>query len=243
MNRLRRVGIQSGDAGGQVQEEDRPNGDMRSQDTLEPPTEIISPDYTEEAVAMQGSSVLTADSAAQTDLEMPVAEAIAGAEDAPAQEETAGTDDRTFEGEETVMENEPTMAAASTASLTADQASSNTSSEDIHTAPLPPGAEKEELTPLPANAVVAGKYVVQSQLHHGTDRNLYRVIARRQQKCTNCGRISSADMQACEYLWGRVARRATRRVLPDGRELCAPGADARPRFDGLFACITLTSFL
>src|SRR2546426_321820 len=35
------------------------------------------------------------------------------------------------------------------------------------TSPLPvTTAEQEELTPLPANAVVTGKYVVQSQLHH-----------------------------------------------------------------------------
>lgn len=59
--------------------------------------------------------------------------------------------------------------------------------------------ESEELTPLPANAVVYSKYVVQSQLHTGAERNLYRVGARRQQKCGSCGRLSSSDADTCEH--------------------------------------------
>src|SRR5947207_2890722 len=68
---------------------------------------------------------------------------------------------------------------------------------EAQTAPL--DVEHEDLTPLPANAVIAGKYVVQSQLHHGVDRNLYRVAARRQQKCEACGRLSSTDDENCEH--------------------------------------------
>ncbi|MDQ3929542.1 MAG: protein phosphatase 2C domain-containing protein, partial [Chloroflexota bacterium] len=66
------------------------------------------------------------------------------------------------------------------------------------TAPLSESTDPEGLTPLPANAVVDGRYVVQSQLHHGADRNLYRVTARRQQRCTVCGRLSSVDVDNCE---------------------------------------------
>jgi protein phosphatase len=60
-------------------------------------------------------------------------------------------------------------------------------------------AEREELTPLPANAVVTGKYIVQSQLHQSQERNLYRVAPRRQQKCGTCGRLSSIDAAHCEH--------------------------------------------
>ena len=72
-------------------------------------------------------------------------------------------------------------------------------SEEVKTAPLEVPVEREDLTPLPANAVIAGKYVVQSQLHHGSDRNLYRVVARKQQKCPACGRLSSMEATDCEH--------------------------------------------
>ena len=57
----------------------------------------------------------------------------------------------------------------------------------------------EELAPLPVNAVVGGKYIVQHQLHHSPDRNLYRVTARQQQACESCGRLTSDEAQECEY--------------------------------------------
>jgi protein phosphatase len=66
------------------------------------------------------------------------------------------------------------------------------------TAPLSRVLEREELTPLPINAVVDGRYVVQRQLHHGFDRNLYQVTARHQQRCQMCGRLSPEDAQVCE---------------------------------------------
>lgn len=69
----------------------------------------------------------------------------------------------------------------------------------IVSVPVDMGAESEELTPLPANAVVTGKYIVQSQLHHSAERNLYRVTPRHQQKCTSCGRLSSVDARNCEH--------------------------------------------
>ncbi|HVG01193.1 MAG TPA: hypothetical protein VND68_15240, partial [Chloroflexia bacterium] len=65
------------------------------------------------------------------------------------------------------------------------------------TAPLQHVPEREDLTPLPVNAVVDSRYVVQSQLHHSPDRNLYRVTTRRQQRCAGCGRPSSADLDTC----------------------------------------------
>lgn len=57
----------------------------------------------------------------------------------------------------------------------------------------------EELSPLPVNSIVAGKYVVQHQLHHSADRNLYRVAAVEQQACETCGRLSSAGASECDY--------------------------------------------
>ena len=65
------------------------------------------------------------------------------------------------------------------------------------TAPLPQMPEPEALTPLPVGAVVDGRYIIQSQLHHSTDRNLYRVTARQQQWCANCGRLSPSTESAC----------------------------------------------
>jgi PPM family protein phosphatase len=110
-------------------------------------------------------------------------------DDAPAPLEVqASEDDQAVAGAELPAE-EATEAA---------EAAEEEEGEEIKTAPLSP-AENEELTPLPGNAVVGGKYVVQSQLHHGADRNLYRVAARKQQKCPACGRLSSADATTCEY--------------------------------------------
>jgi serine/threonine protein phosphatase PrpC len=57
----------------------------------------------------------------------------------------------------------------------------------------------EELSPLPVSAVVAGKYVVQHQLHHSPDRNLYRVAAVAQQACETCGRLSPDGASECDY--------------------------------------------
>ncbi len=77
--------------------------------------------------------------------------------------------------------------------------------EDLDEEALPAQAEDEEteaaeeLEPLPVNAVVGGKYVVQHQLHHSPDRNLYRVTARRQQACETCGRLSPEEALECEF--------------------------------------------
>lgn len=73
------------------------------------------------------------------------------------------------------------------------------------TAPLPQPVEQEELHALPINFVIENKYVVQSLLHHGPDRNLYRVTTRKQQKCPTCGRISSADLEACPHCGAKMA--------------------------------------
>ncbi len=75
--------------------------------------------------------------------------------------------------------------------------------------PLPTvSVEHEDLTPLPANAVVTGKYIVQSQLHHSPERNLYRVAPRHQQKCGSCGRLSSIDAHNCEHCGANLAKEA-----------------------------------
>ena len=65
------------------------------------------------------------------------------------------------------------------------------------TAPLPQTPEPEALTPLPVGAVVDGRYIIQSQLHQSADRNLYRVTARQQEWCANCGRLSPSNESAC----------------------------------------------
>ena len=64
------------------------------------------------------------------------------------------------------------------------------------TSPLLP-VEREELTALPINAVIDSRYIVQSLLHHGEDRNLYRVTTRKQQRCPTCGRVLAADLELC----------------------------------------------
>lgn len=66
----------------------------------------------------------------------------------------------------------------------------------------------EELSPLPVNAVVGGKYLIQHQLHHSLDRNLYRVTARQQQACEACGRLSPADASECQYCGARTTGQA-----------------------------------
>lgn len=78
---------------------------------------------------------------------------------------------------------------APTGVLTPDQVEDQTS-------PLSP-VEREELTALPINAVVDGRFVVQSLLHHGQDRNLYRVTTRKQQRCETCGRVLPTDLDVC----------------------------------------------
>ncbi|HKP54890.1 MAG TPA: protein phosphatase 2C domain-containing protein [Chloroflexia bacterium] len=81
----------------------------------------------------------------------------------------------------------------------------NVAEDNVEADTLPAQAETEEaepdeeLEPLPVNAVVGGKYVIQHQLHHSSDRNLYRVTARRQQACAICGRLSSEEAQECEF--------------------------------------------
>lgn len=66
------------------------------------------------------------------------------------------------------------------------------------TAPL--GGEPEEpesLEPVPVGGLIADRYVVQNILHHGPDRNLYRVGAHNQQRCLTCGRVSAVDEEVC----------------------------------------------
>lgn len=68
---------------------------------------------------------------------------------------------------------------------------------DDRTVPLSKLPEREALNPVPVNGTIDGRYTVQNQLHHGTDRNLYRVVAGSQQRCLTCGRLSVLDAQTC----------------------------------------------
>ncbi len=79
----------------------------------------------------------------------------------------------------------------------AEQVSSDRAVTDA--LPIQSDEVAEELTPLPVNAIVGGKYIVQHQLHHSADRNLYRVSARGLQACATCGRLSAEDAIECEY--------------------------------------------
>ncbi|MDQ3927801.1 MAG: hypothetical protein M3328_01510, partial [Chloroflexota bacterium] len=66
-----------------------------------------------------------------------------------------------------------------------------------HTAPLGKGVEPDTLEPVPVNGLIANRYKVQNVLHHGPDRNLYRVGAHNQQRCLTCGRLSPVDQEVC----------------------------------------------
>ncbi len=92
---------------------------------------------------------------------------------------------------------EAAQAAQQASEQTVQEAEQRPPDVEPQTAPLSQILEREELTPLPINAVVDGRYVVQRQLHHGFDRNLYQVTARRQQRCPVCGRLSSVDDEVC----------------------------------------------
>lgn len=65
------------------------------------------------------------------------------------------------------------------------------------TAPLGKGMEPETLEPVPVGGLIADRYAVQNILHHGSDRNLYRVGAHNQQRCLTCGRLSAVDQEVC----------------------------------------------
>jgi PPM family protein phosphatase len=113
--------------------------------------------------------------------------ADAQVDDAPA-EETAVTDAApVVEGEETLLSSDM-----------ADLADRDTDPQ-LDTNPGLATLDQEELTSLPINFVVDGKYVIGSLLHHAEDRNLYRVSTRKQQKCPQCGRISTSSLSDCPH--------------------------------------------
>ena len=64
-------------------------------------------------------------------------------------------------------------------------------------APLGKGMEPDTLEPVPVSGLIANRYKVQNVLHHGPDRNLYRVGAHNQQRCLTCGRLSTVDQEVC----------------------------------------------
>ncbi|MFL5734770.1 MAG: hypothetical protein ACJ78Q_16560, partial [Chloroflexia bacterium] len=177
-----------------------------------PPAELEQPN---EPVAPMAAE-LNAGAAPVDVMDQPEAPAAEAALAAPPLAESA---EESLEGEEEGEEEvayvaevaQPTPEAAVEDEAAADAAIADEAAEDLATeagpqttAPLS-AIEAEELTPLPVNAVVAGKYVVQSQLHHGVDRNLYRVVPRRQQKCDTCGRLSSVDTTICEHCGAPLA--------------------------------------
>ncbi|HUP27558.1 MAG TPA: hypothetical protein VM409_03910, partial [Chloroflexia bacterium] len=110
----------------------------------------------------------------------------------------------TQQDEQANVENEPLGEAGATPAAASSDSETRVRKRaarkvDPQTAPLPQMLEPEALTPLPVGAVVDGRYIIQSQLHHSLDRNLYRVTARQQQWCGNCGRLSSAGIDTCAH--------------------------------------------
>lgn len=85
------------------------------------------------------------------------------------------------------------------AEIIPDSTSGSDITNETQTTPLSQGQipEREDLTPMPVNAVVDGRYIVQSQLHHSMERNLYRITARNQQLCPQCGRLSAVNAETC----------------------------------------------
>jgi serine/threonine protein phosphatase PrpC len=161
--------------------------------TLDAVGEVGEADTAEQSIEMEEAPTaleVTDADVADTDV-APGAEADMDTEvdaDVAEQDEMSGFDDMgNISG--------PLLAAdgaspdAPTGVLTPDQVEDQTS-------PLLP-VEREELTALPINAVVDGRYIVQSLLHHGEDRNLYRVTTRKQQRCPTCGRVLAADLELC----------------------------------------------
>lgn len=76
------------------------------------------------------------------------------------------------------------------------------------TAPLSSMVEPETLEPVPVNGLIASRYMVQNILHHGVDRNLYRVGAHKQQRCLTCGRLSPMDQEVCDTCKSPLANQA-----------------------------------
>lgn len=193
MNRLRRIGRQTTT---HVEEQPEPE---TTTPVVEPQAEAAVPEVEEVAEptpATNGYHEAEPEVAPiAADAEAPVAETVA-ADTPDVSPEVALETPHEMEAAPQTAEEYAQVEAVAPEGVETEQAEAD--SEEVKTAPLSP-AEREELTPLPANAVVGGKYVVQSQLHHGTDRNLYRVAARKQQKCPTCGRLSSSDATTCEY--------------------------------------------
>jgi serine/threonine protein phosphatase PrpC len=76
------------------------------------------------------------------------------------------------------------------------------------TAPLDSMVEPETLEPVAVNGLIAERYMVQNILHHGPDRNLYRVGAHNQQRCLTCGRLSPVDQEVCDTCNSPLANQA-----------------------------------
>lgn len=193
MNRLRRTGKHNE----QVKEQAARSAQEIQPDQVEAPNSALSgangetPHDNGSLGAGSSASGLPGDTvgeevgapARDAGIEMPMLEQVTGGE--------AGVEDNTPTSGFLVEQQIPDEVEA------AAQGPQEASQGEAETAPLPQVAEHEELVPLPVNAVVDGRYVVQTQLHHSQDRNLYRVVARHQQRCAVCGYLSPVDAENC----------------------------------------------
>lgn len=186
MNRLRRIGQNNGNA--DVQENnswgnEEPQASEVAATQESPPDSDLSVDYTSEAPEPSEGSAPALDSEAMPmyrDADLAMDTSLEPA--AVADETTAGDagDDLPKSGQADAPQDTIESFAI------ADEAT-----------PVGQADRHEALDPVPVNETIAGRYVVQNQLHHGTDRNLYRVVANNQQRCLTCGRLSPLDEGTC----------------------------------------------
>ena len=81
-----------------------------------------------------------------------------------------------------------------------------------------PLAAPEELSPLPAGALLAGRFVVEALAQHSARLNIYRARARGRQRCPTCGGLAPDDaIRAAGMLVKGTGDRSSRPGVPGTR--------------------------
>jgi serine/threonine protein phosphatase PrpC len=165
-------------------------------DTLQPPPEVIAPPHDAppaEGITPAPDAAPAAESPSAAGPDAAPVEAVqvvlpfAVAEGAPALDVPpagAGSDEAPDENQGTAPL--PTKAAEVPAGLTAATAPTEILPFDMSV-----------LHPLPDGAVLDGRYVVRGLIGHNQALNVYRAIARDQQRCPDCGALAPRDLAAC----------------------------------------------
>ncbi len=171
----------------------------------EPATQEASPEMAAVEDAAQAPLIAEDEAVAVQQLEGTAVEPVEVSEEA-AQGEDVAPPVRDAEGESPVHAE---AAADPTAASPISELEDRDTDPGLETSPQLESEVQEELTPLAVNFVIDNKYVVGSLLHHGEDRNLYRVSTKKQQKCPTCGRISSVDLADCPHCGTALTDQAT----------------------------------